>query len=146
MSFFVYEVMGQRGCAHARREQFGKTGGEGPKSADDQITQHGHEPQHRIEVLDRQEKEQRRDQATQAEQEVAGAPAGVDSVGIQASKTCTQHTLGHPGLSWDRGRRPCLTNDARKRQPDFMRTVFLHEMDAPNGYFLLVAPGATEFA
>jgi hypothetical protein len=39
-----------------------------------------------------------------------------------------------------------IPDEARKRRSDFVRTVFLYEMDAPNSYFLLVWPGATEFA
>ena len=52
--------------------------------------------------------------------------------------------LGHPGLPWDRRCRPGLPYEARKRRSNFMGTVLLYEMDASNGYFLLVWPRTAE--
>src|SRR5215475_5184738 len=49
-------------------------------------------------------------------------------------------------LKYTAGIWPCLPYEARKRRSNLIRTVFLNEMYAPNGYFLLVWQGATEFA
>src|SRR6516225_4650691 len=57
---------------------------------------------------------------------------------------CTKQR--HSGLASDRGIWACLPYEARKRRSNLIRTVFLNKMNAPNRHFLLIWPGAAEFA
>lgn len=54
------------------------------------------------------------------------------------SPAVTRPWIGRIGLSWDRGCRSRLPDEARPRQADLMRAVFLHEMNTPHRYFVLV--------